>query len=191
MSEGLEPLIEKVDLLLAEFDELVTSGPHFKIVHRFHEPGTRCLPGEQVGWALLMHRSQEHLLRLPISLLLLFDYFAKNRHRPQSATQIAAGMRADAFYAKHGSNVSIGVRQTRRISRTSVREYVKRLRRALQISFKEAGLRLDPYAVLVSEATESNEIHYRLRATVEWIHIDWTPSSGNAWGVAQSRQRLV
>jgi hypothetical protein len=174
MSESFTPLIEKVDLLLTEFDELVTSGPHFKIVHRFHEPETRCLPGEQVGWVLLMHHSREHHLRLPISLLLLFDYLAKNRHRPQSATQIVAGMRANSFYTRHGSNVSIGTRQTRRISRTSVREYVKRIRRALQLCFTEAGLHLDPYAVLVSERTESNEIHYRLRATVEWIHIDRT-----------------
>jgi len=172
MSDRFSPVIEEVDLLVAEIKELATVGPHFKIVHRFREYGTDCRPGEEVAWTILVFRSREYLLRLPLSLLLVFDYLGRNRWLPQSATQIVAGMRTDPFYARHGANVRTDGRQTRKISRSAVKEYVKRIRRALQVGFHEAGLKLDPYAVLVSEPTESNEIRYRLKATIEWIHVD-------------------
>lgn len=52
-----------------------------------------------------------------------------------------------------------------------MKEYIKRLRRALKVAFDEAGMKLDPLAVLVSEPTEGKEVCYRLRAAVEWIHV--------------------
>jgi len=146
-------------------------GPHFKILHRFREPGARCLPGEEIGWVLLTWGPHEIVLHLPISLLLLFEYMAQNRRFPQSAAQIVAGLRTDPFFVRHGANVRTGARLTRKFSYSGVKEYIKRLRRALQVAFDEAGLRLDPFAVLVSEPTEGNEVRYRLKATVEWIHI--------------------
>lgn len=147
-------------------------GPHFKIVHRFREPGARCLPGEEIAWVLLIWGSHEIVLKLPRSLLLLFEYMAQNRRFPQNAAQIVAGLRADPFFTRHGANARTGTKLTRRFSYSGVKEYIKRLRRALQIAFDEAGLKVDPFAVLVSEPTEGNEVRYRLRATVEWIHID-------------------
>jgi len=171
MRDRLALVLHGVDLRLAELRRLAACGPHFRIVHRFREPGAACLPGEEVAWVLLACRSIEYPLPLPLSLLLLTDYLARNRRLPQSAAQIAAGLRTDPFYVRHGANVRTGARLTRKFSFSSMKEYTKRLRRALKVTFDEAGLKLDPFAVLVSEPTEGNEVRYRLKASVEWIHI--------------------
>jgi hypothetical protein len=104
--------------------------------------------------------------------LLLFNYFAEHRRLAQCARQIQSGISTDAFYTKHGANAKSGKRQTRRFSHVSIKEYVKRLRGSLAVACGEAGLKLDPDEILVSESTESNEVNYRLRISVEWIHVD-------------------
>ena len=172
MKDKLGPVIQKVDLLLAELREVAGRGPRFRIVHRLREPGADCLPGEEISFILLIHRGREYLLPLSLALRILFDYLARHRRLPQNAVQIVSGMRVDAFYTRHGANAQAGVRQTRRFGRSAVKEYIARLRRALEVTFREAGARPDPFAVLVSEPTEGNEVRYRLRATVEWVHVD-------------------
>jgi hypothetical protein len=170
MSREFARVVEEVDLVLAEAAELASVGPHFKIVHRTRELNSECSPGEEVAWALLVYRGREYLLNLSLSILLTFDYLARNRWLPQSARQIVAGMRVDPFYARHGADVRTDGKRTRKISRGAVKEYVKRIRRALEAAFGEAGLRLDPFSVLISETTEMNDIRYRLKASVEWVH---------------------
>ena len=81
-------------------------------------------------------------------------------------------MRADPFYLKHGVNAFPRNELRRRISRSAIKEYIKRLRRALVIAFREAGLSFDPRRVVVSQPTVSNEVGYRLKATVDWFHVD-------------------
>ena len=164
-------LTEEVEFLAAERRHLAAVGPHFRIVHRFSDPGTDCAPGEEVAWALLTQRFQDYQVRLSLSVLLLFDYLARNSRLPQSATQIVAGMKADTFYVRHGANVKTGAKQSRRFNRSAVKEYIKRIRRALQTTFLESGLNVDPFEVLVSEPTDSNQTLYRLKATVEWVHL--------------------
>ncbi len=172
MRDSLEPVIDGVDLLLAELRLLKSQGPHLRIVHRFREPGMLCTPGEEIVIAYLVHRGQLYPLRLPLALRMLVDYLAKHSHVPQSASQIEAGMRADPFYMKHGTNAMLHNGLKRRISRTAVKEYVKRLRLALGLAFRGVGLKLDPRQVVVSEPTVMNEVGYRLKATVEWFHLD-------------------
>ena len=58
-------IIEEVDVLVAEIRELNENGPHFRILHRFHAPGTDCAPGEEVAGIYLVHRGREYHLRLP------------------------------------------------------------------------------------------------------------------------------
>lgn len=74
-----------------------------------------------------------------------------------------------AFYVKHGMNS--GIPSRRKISRSAVKEYVKRIRKAFGLSFRDIGLDLDPKRVLVSKTTVGNEIHYQLRARIEWVHL--------------------
>jgi hypothetical protein len=102
---------------------------------------------------------------------MLIDDLAKHRHFPQSASQIEAAMRADPFYAKHGTNAMFHNGLKRAISRSAVREYIKRLRQALELAFEEAALDLDPRHVIVSERTVTNEVGYRLKATCGWLHV--------------------
>ena len=108
---------------------------------------------------------------MPLSLALrqVVNYLAETRRIPQSATQIAAGMRRSAFYVKHGMNS--GIPSRRKISRSAVKEYVKRIRKAFGLSFRKIGLDLDPKRVLVSKTTMGNEVHYQLRARIEWVHL--------------------
>jgi len=172
-NDSLGSVVDKVELLLAERRQLSAIGPQFRIVHRLRVPGTECMPGEEVFAVALVYRGREFYLPLSRVLLLLFDYLARHRRIAQSSAQIEAGMSADTFYAEHGSNaVALGTRLTRRISRQCVKEYVKRLRRVLAATFDKAGLRIDPEEVLLSQPTGLNQVGYRLRAQIEWVHID-------------------
>jgi hypothetical protein len=139
-------------------------------VHRFREPGTLCASGEEIAVVGLAHRGQLHPLRLSLALRMLIDYLAKRSHFPQSASQIEAGIRADPFYMKHGTNAMFHNGLKRRICRSAIKEYVKRLRLALELTFEEASLNIDPRQVIVSEPTVTNETGYRLKATIEWFH---------------------
>jgi hypothetical protein len=169
MSADLHPIAERADVLLAELARLSQTGPDLRIFHRFQELGTYCQAGEEIWVISVIHRGRQTILPLSLALRQIVNYLAETRHIPQSATQIAAGMRRSAFYVKHGMNS--GILSKRKISRSAVKEYVKRIRKAFGISFREVALALDPKRVLVSKTTVGNEIHYQLRARIEWVHL--------------------
>jgi hypothetical protein len=169
MYADLRCVAEQVEVLLADLVELAQNGPRLRITHRFHVAGTLCRSGEEI-WAIsLICRGRETAVPLTLALRQVMNYLAGTRHIPQSASQIAAGMRRSEFYARHGMNS--GVPSRRKISRSAIKEYAKRIRRALALAFSEAALHLDPSRVLLSKATMGNEIHYQLRATIEWVHL--------------------
>jgi hypothetical protein len=172
MNNRFTPVIQEIDVLVAERRGLAAAGPHFRVLHKFREFEPYCCAGEEVGGVLLVYRSREYMLPLSLALLLLFDYLARNRRLPQSAAQVVAGLRNHPFYARHGMNAKSGVKLTRRFSHSSIKVYIERTRQALQAAFDEAGANLNPFAVLISEETEGNMVRYRLKATVEWIHLD-------------------
>jgi hypothetical protein len=160
----------RVDLALAELREIEATGPRFRIVHRFRRAGVHCQAGEEVTAIYLLHKESEILLRLPLALRLIVEYLARWRHLPQSASQIAAGMRSWEFGRKHGMNV--GIPSRRKISRSGVKEYVKRIRRALSFALEDASLGISAVRVLQSVTTVGNEIQYKLCAQIEWQHIN-------------------
>jgi len=55
-------------------------------------------------------------------------------------------------------------------SRVSIKVHIPRIREQMAKTFIEAGLNLNPHKVLISEATDSNVVVYRLKATVEFLH---------------------
>lgn len=171
MRDRLALVFHGVDVCHLEVRRLKGTGPHFRIIHRCQETTIACLPGEEISWIVLIYRRHEYVLRLPLALLIFFDYLARNRRFPQSAAQITSGLRNQLFYVRHGANAKSGAKLTRRFSRGSIKEYVKRLRRAMEIAFGQAGLRLNASAVLVSQPTMGNESGYILKAGVEWCHI--------------------
>jgi hypothetical protein len=172
VNNDLERIIEEVDLLVAELRELNEEGPHFRIVHRFHTPGTHCAPGEEIAGIYLVHRGREYHLRLSLALRLLFDYLARHSHLPQSATQIEAGIRAERFYTEHAASMVETGKLTRSIPRSYVKVYIERLGIALKCAFHWANLELATHAALITEETVMNEVGYRLKGVVEWFHID-------------------
>jgi hypothetical protein len=161
MYARFESIREEIEVLVTERKELLAIGPQFKIVCRYGQ-GTDCQCAEEISWVLLLHRSHEYLLPLSGSLLSMFDYLSQHR-LPQSAEQIVRGM------LQRGSNVN--TKKMRTISRSSVKVYIERIRRALRVAFNEAQVKLDPYAVLRSEPTETNEIRYCLRAQRQRVRI--------------------
>lgn len=165
-------IIEEVDVLLAEIRELNSSGPHFRIIHRFHQPGRDCAPGEEVAGIYLVYHGREFFIRLSLALRLLFDYLARHSRLPLSAAQIEAGIRADRFYLQNAEAVMGKDKYTRSIPRSYVRVYIKRVREALDDALHEAGLRMDAREVLLSEQTVTNEVGYRLKSSFEWAHIE-------------------
>jgi hypothetical protein len=171
MRDEMDLILRKVELLAVEFQERVTSKCHLRILHRFGKDGMMfCSAGEEVWAVMLVVRDKEIHLRLCVALRLLIDYLARTRHIPQSASQIIAGLRQSEFHLKHGHLG--GVPQRRKISRSLIREYVRRIRKALGIAFLEAGLQIDAKHVLVSQPTTGTEVLYQLKALVEWVHIE-------------------
>jgi hypothetical protein len=172
LNDESDALADTVDLLLTELGVLRSSGPRFIIVHRFQEAGY-CAPGEEVAAVYLAHRSAEVVVPLSVTLRILFDFLAKHSRFPQSASQIAAAIAVDPFYRNHGANAPRAAKLDRKISRVSIKEFICRIRYALDAALRSANLAIDVKSILVSEPTMMNEVGYRLKATFEWIHIDY------------------
>jgi hypothetical protein len=170
-------VLNTLDLILAEVRRLRSAGPHFRIIHRFHVPGSDCLAGEEIFAVFFCWRGREYQLPLSPALLLVFDYLAHHSRIFQSAKQIELGIRADEFYRQHAKNANGRPALIRRIPRSAVREHIKRLHRALALVFHEANLPFDPYKVVIVEHTVSNLALYKIRATFQWTHVDITSRS--------------
>ena len=167
MSDDIEPIIHKIEGYFYRQTLAACSGPSVRIIHRFRKPGTICAPGEEIGAIYLLGPDKSAVLHFSLTLRLLFDYVA-SRRMPLSPTQIADGLRASLFHNQHGMNA--GTLSRRRFSRSAIKEYVRRIRGALQLGIEEVGLSLDPSQVLISDGTVSNEVRYRIKAQVEWWH---------------------
>lgn len=168
MNDRFVGLIQEVEFLLAESERFAASGPHFTIVRRCKSKH-KCLPDEILA-ICYVYRSREIHVPLPSKLALLFDYLARHRHLPQTASRIEMGIKADGYTRRHGPNGN-GSQKTMRIARASIKQYVHRIREAIGRAFLEAGVSIAPQDVLVSEPTTGREVTYRLRANVRWIHI--------------------
>ena len=170
MRDSAKLLLEEVDFVLAERRELVARGLAFSVVHRFRQAGADCLPGEEILAISLMHRGHEYQLPLSPALLLVGDYLLRNSRYAQTASQIATGIHESRFHAARCINGQ--PQRKRRVPRSAVKEYVKRLHRALSIVFRRAELRIDPWDVLLVERSVSNHVLYQWKAVVELVHLD-------------------
>ena len=132
-------VLQEVEFLVAERRTLMAAGPSFKIISQ----------NDEIAAVVFVHRTAEIPLKLSITALRIFDYLARHRFLLQSATQIEAGLH-------------------HKVGRRLIKQYVRRLRQSFEDAFAAAELRLDPYAVLISEQTDVNQILYRLHARIEW-----------------------
>jgi hypothetical protein len=149
----------------------VDTRPYLIIVHRFWTPGTDCAEGEEIAGAWLAIGDRKAQLKLSLTLRIIVDFMARHRWIAQSASQIEAALRRDIFYMKHAANGGTSRKQKRLVCRSAFRGHVARIRLALQLAFDELGVGLDPAKVLVAEPTVGNEVGYRLRLEVRWLHL--------------------
>lgn len=183
MTKRSDPLIRELEVVQLELAELRMAGPQFVIIHRFREPGVlECTPGEETADILFRRHHSLTSLRLPTIGRLLFEYLARNRYSPQSAEQIALGIEKDSFIQEQGLHAKASVDLKTTISRVAVRQHIMRMRKRLGQLFRRLGINLDPTRVLVSVETETNEVRYRLRAFVTWLHPEDEISSGEPNG---------
>jgi hypothetical protein len=166
-------IVRAIELVKAERAELSRRGPRFLVVHRFWQPETICTPGEAIAEVQMMHRRKAFSVPLSTRLLLLFDYLARHKGMPQSASLIAAGLSVDPFSQEHGFYANAEETLSKDLSRTAVKQQIVRLRAALRSAFRKAGLNIDPSRVVISTETEMNEVRYRLKAAVEWRHLEF------------------
>jgi hypothetical protein len=79
-------------------------------------------------------------------------------------------MAEDSFIQGQGLHAKANVDLKTTISRAAVKQHIMRMRKRLGKLFHRLGMNLDPTRVLVSKETETNEVRYRLRAFVTWLH---------------------
>lgn len=170
---ALSQLVQEVECALAERRHLRARGVHLIVTHLHHIPGTLCAPGEIIGDISIGGLPEPVSLGLSHKSLLLTDCFCRYR-LPLTALRIEEIMNTDPFYLAYGSN-RIGRSQTlARPDRNDVRVYIPRVRRRMEDLFRKIGLNVDSDQIVASEATETNVATYRLKATVEFVHLGIT-----------------
>lgn len=162
-----------IALMKHERRELSQCGPLLMITHRAWQRGTICTPGEVIYKVELVYRGKRFLVRLSTALLLLLDYLSRHRYTPQSLSQIAAGVALDPFCQEHGAHAGAQKVLAKELSRPAVKQQLLRLRGALQDAFDDAGLSLDAKRVLISEETDGSEVLYRLKAGIDYEHVQF------------------
>lgn len=172
MKNNCSNVIAEIEYMLHTRSVLKAKGPHFRIFHKLHVPGTTCAPGEEIAGISVMGPVQEEAIPMSLAMLLVFDRLARHSHLPQLAVQIVRGIERDPFCQQHGRNASSHTRLVTKISLSELKVYFQRIKLALERAFRKAGIPVDPGAVLVKEETQSNRAAWRLKASVEWVHVD-------------------
>ena len=161
-------LVEEIEFLAAEQRQIRAVGPHFAVFYKFGKRDSLRGPSREVRSVVLVCRAKEYVLRVSPSDLLLFAHLACHR-LPESATQIAAGTSEETLYVTRGTGGRLGSQRVSSLRAPSVKVHAQRLRRAMKVTFGEAGLSVDHSRVLISEATDGRRCLYRLKATVQWV----------------------
>ena len=170
-------LVQEVDVALAERRHLRQRGVHLIVTHLDHVPETLCSAGEMIGDIALGGYPELVSLGLTHMSHLLVDCFCRYR-MPLTAMRIEEIMNTDPFYVNYAAN-RVGRNQViARPDRDTTRVYVWRIRKQLEKVFRKLALGLDAQHVLVSETTETNLLVYRLKATVEFLHVNGSECKG-------------
>jgi hypothetical protein len=170
-------LREQLEFLLAKHRGQRARGLHLIVTHLDQAPSTLCAPGEMIGDIAIGGVAEPHSLGLSHMSLLLFDCLCRRR-MPLTAIGIEQIMNTDPFYVHYAANRIGGNPVIARPDRRTVRVYVPRIRRRIGIVLARLGLAIDPADVLISDQSESNVLTYKVKATVEVLHVE---ESGDRW----------
>jgi hypothetical protein len=153
------PVLEEIEFLTAERKQITSSGPHLSGLYTLTEKGRK-----RIVSICLVHRSRPFPIKLSRRGRIFVDFLAKHKHLLLTAAEIEAGI--DEFYAENG-NRSRRSGQKHILPRRMVKVYAQRAKGALGRAFHAAGLNANPYRVLLSEPSETNQTLYRLKCTFE------------------------
>lgn len=144
--------LRNIDLLLLELDKIRGQGPLFKIVHKYAPDtiGRGCYVGEEVASVELVYRNAVFPVTLTKKPRRIFDYLARYAFTyPQTTMDIIKGLtEGNAFYHEWFAGEEV--------SPDSIKMDIRRIRKALGETFRQAHLNLDPKSVLVSHAKPSD-----------------------------------
>jgi hypothetical protein len=153
------PILEEIEFFIAERNQIASSGPHLIIQYKSDGEGKR-----EIVSVRLVHRFRPFQIKLSRLGRIFVDFLAQRRHMWQTASEIEAGI--DELYANDATHPH-SKRRMPLIARRIVKVYVQRLRNTLGRTFEEAGLKADPYHILRTERSESNQVLYKLLCTAE------------------------
>jgi hypothetical protein len=172
---GIRRIVEEIEYLRAKRAQNAGVLPRMVIAHGHQQAVRDCLPGETIEQVSIAVRSQVIPLRLSPKGIVLADVFGRKRPTPLTAAHIERILASDPFCVRLGANAVLAPRPVHRLTRKTIKVYIRRLRQQIGKALKEAGLAMRPEEVLVSEATDLlNVTAYRLAIPCEFVHLDGT-----------------
>lgn len=172
---GIQRIVDEIEYLRAKRARHVGAVPRMVIAHGHQQAVRDCLPGETIEQVSIAVRSQVVPLRLSPTGLVIADVLGRKKPMPLTAAHIERIFVSDPFCMRLGANATSVPRPMLRLTRKTIKMYIRRLRQQIGKALKEAGLAMRPEEILVSEGTDLlNVTAYRLAIPCEFVHLDGT-----------------
>jgi hypothetical protein len=172
---SIREVVEEIEYLRAKRAQHGSAILRLVITHAHHQAVKDCLPGETIEQAHFSVHSDLIPLRLSPTGLVLVDVFARKKPQPLTAAHIERILASEPFYVRLGANAPAAQGATIKLTRKTIKVYIRRLRQQMGKALKELGLAMRPEEVLVSEDTDLlNVTAYRLAIPCEFVHLGRT-----------------
>ncbi len=156
-----------------KIDRTVDRGDHFdrlhasfnltrwglQIVHRWWVGETICTPGEELFGVNVFNNMRTESLPLCMKDSVALDQIVRGKV-PQSGTQWAESMNANAWVLRHGSRASPPLKNHYRFSKRALKQSIWRLRSTLSAGFARVGVEIAPDHIIESIPC-GREVKYR------------------------------
>jgi hypothetical protein len=173
--QGIQMIIEEIEYLRAKRAQNAGVLPRMVIAHGHQQAVRDCLPGETIEQVSIAVRSQVIALRLSPTGLVIADVLGRKKPMPLTAAHIECIFASDPFCVRLGANAASVPRPMLRLTRKTIKVYIRRLRQQIGKALKEAGLAKLPEEILISESTDLlNVTAYRLAIPCEFVHMGAT-----------------
>jgi hypothetical protein len=170
-NNGIQQIVDEIEYMRARRTQMANAIPRLVVVHGHHQAVKDCLPGETIEQVSIAVRSDLIQLRLSAKGLVIADVLAQQKPLALTAAHIERILATVPFYLRLGKNASSPSKPATRLTRKTIKVYIRRLRLQLGKALKKSGTAILPEDILVSEATDLlNIAAYRLAIPCEFIH---------------------
>jgi hypothetical protein len=152
----------------------------FEIIHDYTENPGECRPGEEPVASIMTCHLGSYWIPWSPTHLLTFDFLCRHRRIPLDAWSIAAKMQLDPFVLQNAANAPGNIPRPARMSRTGVRQQIKRMRDVLANLISEESLDLDAWDIIRSIESSTRTVRYFIDAELSWRH--WPGPEGEDSG---------